>query len=124
MLVGPVWGKLRIVLGTPCSKSHSFYLLVRRGDSGGCGQSRFLLRLQLADARLGQVQHGIQFGTAERRPFGRALDFQQPSLAIHHHVEIHRRPAVLAVIEVQQRPAVDQAHGHGGHLLAQGNLQQ
>ena len=72
-----------------------------RGFFQGLGLSR----LELLDARFGEVHQGRQLLATKGCALGGALNFEQMQLLIHHHVQIHLGAAVFAVVQIQQADA-------------------
>src|SRR5918992_5775664 len=79
-------------------KTH--YLLVDSGRLRGA---------QPFDAVLGQRQQLVQVRARERRALGGRLHLDQPAVAGHDDVRVDLGGRVLAVVEVEQRDAVDDA---------------
>src|SRR4051794_24695423 len=82
-----------------------------------CSASRSdpLLHLpQATDAHLGQSEKLVQRGARERRPLRRRLHLDEAAVAGHHHVGIDFGVGVLAVVEVAEGAAVDEADADGG----------
>ena len=49
-----------------------------------------------------------------------ALQLQEIPSVVHDHIQVHVGAAVFAVVEIQKRGAINEAHGHGGHLSLHG----
>src|SRR3954454_22153174 len=64
---------------------------------------------QAADPELGQAQQLIERSARERRPLRRRLHLDQAAVAGHHHVGVDFGVGVLAVVEVAEGAAVDEA---------------
>src|SRR5699024_2079088 len=60
-------------------------------------------------------QHGVHVGAAEGMPFGGALDFDETTAVIHHHVHVGVAVRVFGVIQVQHRLPLVNAHRNGRH---------
>ncbi len=62
---------------------------------------------QLADPRLREREQLVEVGAGERRALARRLQLHEAAVAGHHDVRVDLGPRVLAVVEVEQRHAVD-----------------
>src|SRR3954468_13169326 len=69
---------------------------------------------QATDAHLGQSEKLVKGGARERGPLRRRLHLDQAAVAGHHHVGVDFGIGVLAVIEVAEGAAVDEADADGG----------
>ena len=79
----------------------------------------FLLRQQLA-APLGAQRHQcLLLGHGKGPALTCALYLDQLSLLRHHAVQVHLRPAVLAVLQVQQEHILHDARRHTGDIVQQ-----
>ena len=64
------------------------------------------------------VHHGVDVGTGHGFPLGRPLDLDNRASRGRHQIQIHARPAVLGVAEVQRELPVDVPDTDGRDLIA------
>ena len=50
-----------------------------------------------------EIEQPVELGAVERAVLARALHFDEPPLAAHHDVHVHRGAHVLLVVEVESR---------------------
>ena len=81
-----------------------------------------LEQYQLRDAFLSQLQQNVQLFARERRPFSRALHFNESSVAGAYHIHVHFGLRVFVVLEIEQRRAVNDAHTNGGNFADDGSF--
>src|SRR5215210_1834842 len=62
------------------------------------------------DSGGGKIEHLVELLAREALSFGGRLHLDQASVAAHHDVDVHLRPRILRVIEVEQSVPVDDAH--------------
>ena len=81
---------------------------------------RFVLGIaQFGNAVTGQLQQSGQVVVAEGGFFAGALHFDESAAAGHHDVHVDLGVDVFDVIEIEHRPAVDDAHADRRHAVAQ-----
>src|SRR5699024_1402491 len=83
------------------------------------GERVLLGACELSAPKYRQVQELVQFLALERRPFGRALHFDELAATCDHHVHVGLGAHVLLVRQVQDGPAVDDADADGGDRVAE-----
>ena len=67
----------------------------------------------MTDPRLGEIEQLVQTSTIERNLLGSCLHFDEAAIARHHDVEVDIGVGVFAVVEVEQRDAIDDTDRDG-----------
>src|SRR4030095_10947775 len=88
-------------------------------DALGTGSEGAPLQLdQAANAGFGEGEERVQTAAIERRVLRGPLHFDELPGARHDDVHVDVRGGVLAVVQVEQRRAVDDADADGGDAVA------
>ena len=75
---------------------------------------------KLGATSLRHVQHVIELRAAEQTVLAGALNLNEVSAFLHHHVEIDLRAGVLFIRQVQAHVAIDDANGDRSDGIQQG----
>lgn len=89
----------------------------KRSRDGWLGLFLVLPFRKCGNASARQLQKAIQHLLVKGTSFGCALHFDELSGAGHDDVEIDFRAAVLAVVWIEHRRAIDHSHTDGGHRI-------
>src|SRR5687767_8419900 len=83
----------------------------------GNGPNGFPLDLyDFFDSSPGQAQERREFFLAERLLLRSALDFHDPALVAQDHVDVAVGLAVLFIIEIERRFALEDSNAHRAHV--------
>src|SRR6266511_3769670 len=101
--------------GSASRSSDSSQFSVGRVLDASCSNGFFLRGGELADPARRELEQVVQPRTAERRPLGSRLHFDEGALAGHHDVHVDLRLRILGVVQIDQPFPVDDPHRHGSN---------